>query len=721
MTAQIALVGGLAAVGAALSYVPISLLDAADDGSAIALAVAGVAAGGIIAAWRSPWRRFVALVGLAAVGQACALLLVDVSRHSVFEHRLTPGQLFAEPARSAAVALLLLQLAICAILAWRHRVSLARWFREVKWPAALTLLAVLGFSAAVPAVSLLHFLWEASFSFGVSLVALATLVFAALEAPERSLEDRFTRFEARLTLTPGRTADDGSAPVLDGRLGWIAGAWVFVFGCFAGLVVFDGVPHIEDTIAYLFQAKTLALGQIQLPPPPDAPAFEMGHIVNDGASWFGKYFPGWPLVLSIGVRLGAPWMVNALVCASIVAIGYDLVCRLSGVATANVVALLLATSPWLLFMAGTHWSHPTAALWTLVALQGVTRAQESQGVGWAALSGFALGALLLTRPLDAVLIGAVVGLAALGLGGRRLPVAAMVSLGVVGLLVASLMFPYDHALTGNALYPPFTLWSDTQFGAGVDVLGFGRNVGIGIWPHLDPLPGHGLADVILNLNKSLYMTNADLHGWAGGSLLFALIALLWARWKREEAVLLAALAAIVIGQQVYWFNGGPDLGARYWFPIVVPLAFLTARGLQAAAARLGSGTGGGAQRRALLLAAVAVFCATLTFLPWRALTKYYRYRDISRDVIELEAKHQMTGALVFVRSEDDSDYQSAFTWNPVPLEGPGTIYARDVDRESREAVVRAWPARPIFVVGREADEEHMRLLAGPLPAGVTPE
>jgi hypothetical protein len=34
MTAQIAPVGGLAAVGAALGCVPISLLDAADDGSA---------------------------------------------------------------------------------------------------------------------------------------------------------------------------------------------------------------------------------------------------------------------------------------------------------------------------------------------------------------------------------------------------------------------------------------------------------------------------------------------------------------------------------------------------------------------------------------------------------------------------------------------------------------------------------------------------------------
>ena len=68
-----------------------------------------------------------------------------------------------------------------------------------------------------------------------------------------------------------------------------------------------------------------------------------------------------------------------------------------------------------------------------------------------------------------------------------------------------------------------------------------------------------------------------------------------------------------------------------------------------------------------------------------------------------------------------ADYQAAFSFNPGTLEDSGTIYARDVDRESRSRVVAAFPKRSVWVIGRPIGANRMRLLQGPLPPGTTPD
>src|SRR5262249_11391732 len=125
------------------------------------------------------------------------------------------------------------------------------------------------------------------------------------------------------------------------------------------------------------------------------------------------------------------------------------------------------------------------------------------------------------------------------------------------------------------------LWTDRAWGPGVDRLGFGRDIGIRAWPNIDPLPGHGLPDVILNLNKNLFQTNVDLFGWGCGSLLLVLGFALSGRLRTADRFVLALAAAFPVGYSAYWFSGGPDHGARYWFAMLVPLVWLTARGWHA--------------------------------------------------------------------------------------------------------------------------------------------
>ena len=98
------------------------------------------------------------------------------------------------------------------------------------------------------------------------------------------------------------------------------------------------------------------------------------------------------------------------------------------------------------------------------------------------------------------------------------------------------------------------------------------------WSGLDPLPGHGPIDVLVNLNQNLYNVNFETHGWAVGSLALVLVHLLAGRWTATDRRLGALAVAVVAAYSCYWFAGGPDFGARYWFLVLFPCLWWTARG-----------------------------------------------------------------------------------------------------------------------------------------------
>ena len=69
--------------------------------------------------------------------------------------------------------------------------------------------------------------------------------------------------------------------------------------------IFEHMPHVEDEFANLWQAHVMAKNQISLPSPPVPRAFLVPFVVDYQGIRFGKYPPGWPAALSLGVRVGA--------------------------------------------------------------------------------------------------------------------------------------------------------------------------------------------------------------------------------------------------------------------------------------------------------------------------------------------------------------------------------------------------------------------------------
>jgi hypothetical protein len=227
--------------------------------------------------------------------------------------------------------------------------------------------------------------------------------------------------------------------------------------------------------------------------------------------------------------------------------------------------------------------------------------------------------------------------------------------------------------------------------------------------------------VLINGNLNAYSVNIELLGWSTGSLLAPALLIGLGRLTRADVWLLIAIAAIVCVHSLYWFSGGPDFGARYWYLILVPCIGLTARAVRVLGERLaeaGSGTDSGEARTRVLAGALALsVAAVICFMPWRATDKYFHYRNMRPDVRQLAAAHDFGRSLVLVRGKRHPDYASAAIYNPLDLRAAAPIYIWDRDPVITREALAAYRDRSVWIVdGPTRTGAGFRVIAGPLHA-----
>src|SRR4029077_9687084 len=133
-------------------------------------------------------------------------------------------------------------------------------------------------------------------------------------------------------------------------------------------------------------------------------------------------------------------------------------------------------------------------------------------------------------------------------------------------------------LTGNPTVFPINAYLDKYYGPNRNALGFGPERGLG-WA-IDPYPGHSPIESLINANLNISSINVELFGWSTGSLLFIALILFSGTMRRSDYLMLAVIVAVVGTYSFYWFSGGPDFGARYWYLILVPCIALTVSGIR---------------------------------------------------------------------------------------------------------------------------------------------
>jgi 4-amino-4-deoxy-L-arabinose transferase-like glycosyltransferase len=647
---------------------------------------------------------------LTLLGWGATLVLIDAPPAVAYQHlRLN----WRDPLRLVALLILAAQLVAVLTVGREHVAALARWCRG-NLRAPLLMLAVLCFvlPAAVPSADLRDYALELGVSTLLQLLTLITVIAAARRVPDAS----WVKAAALLTRVIGAPDTPGPRRI-DGWVLRLAAAAVLVAAALSWFV-YQAHPHVPDEVVYLLHARYLADGMVTMPLPPVPAAFNIDLMHYEPTRWFSPVTPGWPLVLSVGAWLGVPWLVNPVLGGCAIVLTYLLLGRMLDTRETRLATLMLASSPWFLFMSMNLMTHTVTLVLALLAALGVVISRQSGSWRTAFAGGLAVGAIALVRPLEGVVTAVVLGFWSLGARGTRFRLAPSTAL-VLGTVVTGLLVrPYNARITGSPDVFPINAYVDKYYLPGSNALGFGPDRGIGWGGGLDPFPGHDAKDVVINAALNTAQTNIELLGWPVGGVVIVSLALLIGgpRVRRVDRWFVAVIAAVVGAHSFYYFSGGPDFGARYWYLIIVPCCALAARGLG-----LLDETAGGVRREGASARTVALFflaATLLIFVPWRAIGKYRNYRGMRADVRQLARDAGFGRSLVLVRGARFPDYASSAIYNPIDLHADAPIYAWDASAEIRTALLNAYPDRPVWIIdGPSITRGDFRVIAGPLSHG----
>ncbi len=494
-------------------------------------------------------------------------------------------------------------------------------------------------------------------------------------------------------------------------ISFTASAWV-------ATNVFDRLPHVEDDVAFLFQAKTIASGHLLATPPTLPVFFQIPFVIIRDGHWFGKYPPGYPMVLAIGVLFGHPWLLNPIVGALDVALVVLAGRRLFNAATGLLAGALLVASPFFLLQSGSFMSHTVTLFWSMSFLLLFEASRRNRSIWRAILAGAVIGMLFISRPLTAVGIGipfVVWAAIELAFNWRRIREYGAMALAFVPFVLG--MLQYNRMTTGHATEFAYVLWWP------YDKIGFGPGVGRG---------GHTVADGLFDTKLNVEQLSHYLFGWPGHLSLIPMLlgfglALAALIWRMGQAVhdhrvasapesrlrphlapevwdlLLAGIVISLITVHIAYWTPGQMYGPRYYFEAIGAMVLLSSRGILVTADSLAiplrMATSRLSQPRIWTTGALLVVVAGLviwnfnTFTParFREFTNWY---NINADGLREVKAAGVNNAVVFVSEKEWTDYAPFFTQDNPALD-TNIVYAIDMG-DSNVQLMREYPGRSYY-------------------------
>lgn len=507
--------------------------------------------------------------------------------------------------------------------------------------------------------------------------------------------DRFPRLSLGLYLWYRRRSRRGV-------LAFCCLASMLLSGLFAWYVL-DGVPHLQDEIAMIFQAKNLASGRLYSTAPPMPEFFDMEFVVRDGQRWYGKYQLGPSVWYLPGVMLDCAWLVSPLFSGLAVIVLYLLAREILGAHRCRGVVVLAVISPWWLMTFGSMMAHPGCLL--VLSASGlffVRAVRRPQGWSDAALAGVFLGLGIHFRPYTALLIGGVMAIAGLVGEWRRnlgLRNATAFLVPVVGF--GALMASYNWALTGDALAAPFAMWSET------DRLGFGPDRGL----YAGITMGFTLADGIENVQMQLQALGTSAMGWPAATLALPILAVVFGGAARRCRLLVLVPVALIVGYFFYHYGWPIYYGVRYWSESLPAFLMLTLVGLEVlrrwyrSGLRLAGVRAASARSRVFLAWMVSLLAAGNVFGYLPSVVEQYHEGvewascSVAHDVAR---ERGLENALVFMDTAHygeeslSMDWYGAGFWTMSPDLMDEVLFVRDLGEERNQELMTIYPERACF-------------------------
>lgn len=342
--------------------------------------------------------------------------------------------------------------------------------------------------------------------------------------------------------------------------------------------IFEGMAHLEDEMAYVWQAQAISRGQLTVTSPPDPNSFLVPFVVDYNGQRFGKYPLGWPALLAVGILLGGRSLVNPLLAGFGLWLTYRLGKRLFSETVGLLAAGLTLVSPFYLMNSGSLLSHPFGLVLSTAFALNWLEAWEQKSKDSPKpfnnrlaliIAALTLGILSITRPLTAVGVSlpfVIHGLYLFIRGNRSVRLRLLAFCGIVLVMVALLPL-WQFAVSGDPLLNPYTLWWE------YDKIGFGPGVG-------RAQSGHTLEQAWINTRFSLWVGWHDLFGWGSYSWIFLPFGVLGLiRQRLGKALLVAGVfPCLVIVYLAYWI-GSSLFGPRYFYEGLYSLTILSSVGI----------------------------------------------------------------------------------------------------------------------------------------------
>lgn len=360
--------------------------------------------------------------------------------------------------------------------------------------------------------------------------------------------------------------------------------------------VFERLPHLEDELAYVYQAQVFARGNIVLQSPDPHNPYWKPFVVNYSGNRFSKYTPGWSLLLAPGVLMGFTPIINALFSALAIALTYRMSEEVFNADTGVIAALLMTFSPMFLLLGGSLMGHTAALACAMWFVYSYWRLEQKRRVLWWGLAaGFGLGLLTVNRPLTGIAISTpFVIYSGMRLGWVLIRQRALfwktlyplLALGGVTIIIGMLIPVYRFVATSNPFLNTYTLvWEYDKVGFGPDHGRIGHTWKMGWDTALDDLTltaadmyGWQLEPFSLQQRDHLLRASSAYPGTGISYVLLPLgliVGLLFSRQRRWTLLLAIIPLSIIIFQMAYWI-GSQRYSTRYYFEGLAAATILSA-------------------------------------------------------------------------------------------------------------------------------------------------
>lgn len=474
---------------------------------------------------------------------------------------------------------------------------------------------------------------------------------------------------------------------------------ILVTASLVSIFFYDSVPRVSDEIAQLFQAKIFLSGHLTAPSPqlPEFFTYTDDNVIV-APKWYCQYPPGFPVLLTAGLWLGSPGIVNPLLAAFSVFLVYFLCRELFDKNTALIASLLFTLSPKVIFTSGSLMNHTAAMFFLLLAVTSMLFALKKQKILLSLCSGLSLGACLNIRPLDAMVLFMPIGMYCAVRCFRNRALLKIPGVWLCGFsLMAGLLLYYNYQTNGD----PLTFGYVVRWGGESHQLGFHEVRGGKMHT---PLAG------LVNTIGQIRLNDKALFEWPVPVSFFILLLFLFARKTLWDFLL---LSIILLNMSLYFFWGWSDaiLMGRFYFISLPYFIILATRGIQCLGAfclktwqTKSMPPACGDPAPSIIIVIVLFLFAGFTKIPDFVPQYYLPILQVDRRIECAVKELKIKNAVIFIEPQDTAELivGSGFFMNTPDLAGQDIIFAKDLGEHNKK-LLQIYPGKTGYLYRHRRD------------------